>query len=71
MKREVKGVHLFWWFFWLVVFWPALFFVWMTHNSKIREIEDYNRDVEIHNLKQEIKKPNRVIRRLEKEMRDE
>ena len=71
MRKEVEGVHWAWWLFWLLVFWPALIFVWASHNSKIRAAEAHNIAVEIAELKGQLKQPNRVIRRLEKEMRDE
>lgn len=39
---EVKGVHWFWWLFWLIFCFPVLVFVWLTHNSKIRKAEEKN-----------------------------
>lgn len=33
---EQNGVHWFWWVFWLIVFWPAVFLVWMEHNNRKR-----------------------------------
>ena len=31
---EKSGVHWFWWVLWLIVFWPAVIFVWMEHNKR-------------------------------------
>ena len=38
-----KGVHWFWWVFWLVLFLPALFLVALVHEEKLSVVERKNR----------------------------
>ena len=39
--EDVQGVHWFWWLFWLVVFWPALLFVILTHTDRRKRAVAY------------------------------
>lgn len=33
-RRDSRGVNIFWWLFWLVVFFPALIIVAIVHNGR-------------------------------------
>lgn len=42
---EVKGVHWFWWLFWLFVFTPALLLVAFRHYWKKRRATQFNEQI--------------------------
>ena len=46
MQQEI-GVHWGWWLFWLIVFWPALLFVALSHSKKKAAIRQSNETLKL------------------------
>jgi len=61
MQVRTPGVHWAWWVFWLLVFWPALFLVWITHKN---DVDSYNLELQRELDKTRKKKKRKAIVRV-------